>query len=879
MPARKIIRITPDSQVEQSTLKDFDTQEDIFFVRGDTVVFQITPLQDGSIDDRVMDGTLFIECKADNSPATLPFFRESTSDLSPPSTIDSIRSGSNTAEITIPDSTTEGVLNGRIAFAIYWVNAGDRVTYFAGGITVHESGVVDGQNPQPIVDRFQLLSEKGRPNGYAGLNSQARLFSANLPDSILSGGDFLGGVAGDSVPNTAPRAGDWYYITSDGTSQGIDWTTGDRAVYDGTSGSWTHIQIDVGPVPPNDTVRNVATIAELRTLDGTAFPMGQFAWVQAYSTLQNNKYSGGGLFILDQSGNLGSGADNGGTIISAIGGTNWYWLRANIQEISPEMFGAQGDWNGDITEPMGTDDSTAFQNCLNYAQSRGNCTVRLPTGARYQITEILNVFAGTIIEGSNSEIGFIPATTMDFMSLASNSASESPPEIRNLQFEGGSNSQHGILASNTAKIENCNGYMPNGDCIRFNSSGNLFAFGNTFRGQTGITTTNGRLISVIHNRFDRCDDFAINIQNSQILDSQNNSFERTNDAENNPITSNNISVIRAVNTQVSDKGSYFEQNKCAIFDIQNAGNRGLVFEDFRFSDQGNETAREIVLNRNAAYINIGAGSADSSQFSAIVNNLVNDLTTKILVETGLDATITERFVNVEQTNIRDTEGEAKYSANEFQIYSPSNSFRFRGVTENQQQFMNLLNSAGSELFSVNSAGQTFIGGPKQTGSTAQANVSVDSNFSGDLFNILKGSTSMFRILNDGNIGTRTTNEGLGSFISFAGVAGGFYIHQYQNPNIAPQTSILIPFQVSPAIGLFYGYNELTDPSNVIHYTSKLIIFSISDLRLVTEIHSEHAIAFFNESVDANNFTFTNISAFTNRATLILLYSGTNSLRS
>lgn len=52
---------------------------------------------------------------------------------------------------------------------------------------------------------------------------------------------FKGGVAGASVPATSTLAGDYYRITSAGTSQSITWAVGDAAIYNGTSGSWTQL--------------------------------------------------------------------------------------------------------------------------------------------------------------------------------------------------------------------------------------------------------------------------------------------------------------------------------------------------------------------------------------------------------------------------------------------------------------------------------------------------------------------------------------------------------------------------------------------------------------------------------------------------------------
>ncbi|MDP1580648.1 MAG: hypothetical protein Q8M02_10235 [Candidatus Didemnitutus sp.] len=60
---------------------------------------------------------------------------------------------------------------------------------------------------------------------------------------------FKGGVAGASVPATSSLAGDWYRITTAGTSQSKTWAVGDIAIYNGTSGQWTQI---AGNVPSED---------------------------------------------------------------------------------------------------------------------------------------------------------------------------------------------------------------------------------------------------------------------------------------------------------------------------------------------------------------------------------------------------------------------------------------------------------------------------------------------------------------------------------------------------------------------------------------------------------------------------------------------------
>jgi hypothetical protein len=91
---------------------------------------------------------------------------------------------------------------------------------------------------------------RGATAGAAGQSGYVRAPAAGDQNKFARGdgswanpgtGSYLGGVAGASVPATASAAGDWYLITSAGTSQGKTWAVGDKASYEGISGNWTQI--------------------------------------------------------------------------------------------------------------------------------------------------------------------------------------------------------------------------------------------------------------------------------------------------------------------------------------------------------------------------------------------------------------------------------------------------------------------------------------------------------------------------------------------------------------------------------------------------------------------------------------------------------------
>ena len=73
----------------------------------------------------------------------------------------------------------------------------------------------------------------------AGSAGSASSSAATALGAITSA--FKGGVAGASVAATSTTNGDYYRITSAGTSQSKTWATGDLAIYNGTSGSWTQV--------------------------------------------------------------------------------------------------------------------------------------------------------------------------------------------------------------------------------------------------------------------------------------------------------------------------------------------------------------------------------------------------------------------------------------------------------------------------------------------------------------------------------------------------------------------------------------------------------------------------------------------------------------
>jgi len=83
---------------------------------------------------------------------------------------------------------------------------------------------------------YQLLSEKGAINGYAGLDANQKLFLVNLPDSILGQLQYQGtwDVSVGSYPSNALKGYYWIAINT-GIISSIEYSTGDWIVYNGVS--------------------------------------------------------------------------------------------------------------------------------------------------------------------------------------------------------------------------------------------------------------------------------------------------------------------------------------------------------------------------------------------------------------------------------------------------------------------------------------------------------------------------------------------------------------------------------------------------------------------------------------------------------------------
>jgi hypothetical protein len=144
-----------------------------------------------------------------------------------------------------------------------------------GTVDSAERFVVDGANGVRSIAKSDLVTDlaaviKAAPSTFklATLDSGNKVPTTQLPASLSGSLNYKGGIAGASVPATSTAAGDYYVISSAGTSQSKTWAVGDLAIYEGTSGNWSQIAAGADLAAVNNLSDVADVFTSLQNVDG-----------------------------------------------------------------------------------------------------------------------------------------------------------------------------------------------------------------------------------------------------------------------------------------------------------------------------------------------------------------------------------------------------------------------------------------------------------------------------------------------------------------------------------------------------------------------------------------------------------------------------------
>ena len=337
---------------------------------------------------------------------------------------------------------------------------------------------------------YQDISEKGQPNGYAPLDSGAKVAEAYLPDSILGQVSYQGTWEASTNrptltnPPAATTKGEYYVASDDGTQFGIDFKTGDWIISNGTS--WEKVDNTDAVTSVFGRLGNVvANAADYENFYLTLAGASQV--VDSIKTFKDNK-----LRLEGRSPGFPTYLSNAGTIVQATGSHNTFGFNKNNDiYFSSDNGGNSGviRFNNtvnqfyDLPDASGTFALTNLDNKFSVDQTIGTTTTNANLTVNGTVTATDLGSSGNIIVGAdnNGVLGKITISTG--ISLASNNISVDMSAFDTDDLSEGSTNLYYTNAR-------ARGALSGGTGITYNSSTGAISLTDTGY-ITGVTAGNG----------------------------------------------------------------------------------------------------------------------------------------------------------------------------------------------------------------------------------------------------------------------------------------------------------------------------------------------------------------------------------------------------
>ena len=150
------------------------------------------------------------------------------------------------------------LLNGELK--VNWPETHNGDITYNGDVVFNGTITADGLDVD-LTD-YQKKEEKGRPNGYASLDTSGKVPMSQLPDMGWGGIHYVGAWNPNSGYPSNPTNGDMYQANQNGTAGGVNYVRGDRIIWSSNDNVWNKLDDNYGVSSVNGRTGNVVDVQD-----------------------------------------------------------------------------------------------------------------------------------------------------------------------------------------------------------------------------------------------------------------------------------------------------------------------------------------------------------------------------------------------------------------------------------------------------------------------------------------------------------------------------------------------------------------------------------------------------------------------------------------